>query len=169
MDRVNNILNNIDYRKRVSEIIDSEYDRVFCRHGYDHLLMVARLGWAIMLEEYSRGERTLPDSCDKELIYAAALLHDIGRYSYFEKEEGMDHRDSGVILARPILKASGFETDEIEQICDAINQHGAEPEDLKSLAGILFRADKKSRNCFDCDAFDICNWPDDLKNTEIQI
>ena len=36
------------------------------------------------------------------------------------------------------------------------------------LAGILYRADKNSRNCFACKAEHECNWSREKKNTRIK-
>ena len=57
-----------------------ERDRKFCLHGIEHSLDTARIGYISILEN------GLP--IDKELFYAAALLHDTGRYS------GMPHHEA---------------------------------------------------------------------------
>ena len=78
----------------------------------------------------------------KEILYATALLHDIGRCSKYEEE--MSHRESGPIIARPILERCDFSYGEIDDILDAIKKHGTPPEDEGCLAGLLYRADKLS-------------------------
>ncbi|MCR5213093.1 MAG: HD domain-containing protein [Eubacterium sp.] len=173
MKRVNNILDNKEYRKRILEIEELELSREFCGHGFEHLLMVARLGYAILLEDMNYGKETIADTYGldeaKELIYASALLHDIGRYSTLEIDMGMNHRESGIYIASPIIRQAGFDRQEEELILGAIKNHGTMSENPGSLEGIIFRADKKSRNCFSCKAYDTCNWPKNQKNNNIDI
>ena len=64
-----------EYYKRLEE---AERDRKFCRHQMDHLLDVARIAYIQNLE------RKLGFS--KEMIYAAALLHDIGKVRQYEEK-----------------------------------------------------------------------------------
>ena len=158
MKRIDRILNNPTYTDRINEIYTAEETRVFCRHGYDHLLAVARIGHIINIEEKL--------GLDQEMIYAAALLHDIGRFSKRESE-GVSHRLASVEIAFPILIDAGFDDIEANQICDAIRLHGDKPFDPATLAGVIYRADKLSRNCFRCDAYADCNWPEDMKNKGI--
>ncbi len=42
----------------------------------------------------------------KEIIYAAALLHDIGKWKQYE--DGTPHEKASADLAEQILEASGF-------------------------------------------------------------
>ena len=72
MERVNAICRHDLWRDSVREIARLERDRQFCRHDLVHFLDVARLAY---IENLERGL-----GIDKELIYAAALLHDIGRH-----------------------------------------------------------------------------------------
>ena len=69
MDRVNAILKHKTYRKYYDQIEKIEKDRIFCRHQMPHLLVVARIAYITNLE------RNL--GYDREVIYAAAILHDI--------------------------------------------------------------------------------------------
>ena len=69
MDRVNAILANEEYKDWMEQIRRSEKERRFCCHGIDHCLDVARIGMLMNLEEKL--------GLEPELIYAAALLHDI--------------------------------------------------------------------------------------------
>ena len=71
MDRVNRILHNPRYRECVEKNRKYEEERIFCRHDMSHFLDVARLSW---IENLEKGL-----GIEKELIYAAALLHDCGR------------------------------------------------------------------------------------------
>ena len=73
MEKVNKIINHPLWIDAVSDIEHSEKDRKFCRHGREHLLDTARIAYIFSLEE------NLNMNISKEIIYAAALLHDIGR------------------------------------------------------------------------------------------
>ncbi|MCR5543220.1 MAG: HD domain-containing protein [Eubacterium sp.] len=160
MHRVNAIIHDERFIKRMKEIQEYEADRIFCKHGYDHLIAVARIAYILAFETKEKNpDYHMPE---KEIIYAMAILHDIGKF--LDDEMGMNHRDIGPILAAPILKDVGFSEEETEMICHAIKMHGTYPEDKGSLAGLLYIADKKARRCFDCPAHDECNWPDEKKN-----
>lgn len=137
---------------------DAEKDRIFCRHTMEHFLDVARLMYIYSLENES--------GLSKELIYAAALLHDIGRYEQIAL--GTPHHESGARMAGIILPECGFSPEETKRIQSAIICHrssGAQTEDLLSV--YLYRADKQSRNCFCCPANADCNWDEDKKNHQI--
>lgn len=66
-----------------------EKGRLFCSHQMDHLLAVARIAYIRNLE------RNL--GLKKESIYAAALLHDIGKYAQYE--EGIPHEIKSAEIA----------------------------------------------------------------------
>ena len=85
MDRVNAILNHKTYRKYYDQIEKIEKDRIFCRHQMPHLLDVARIAYITNLE------RNL--GYDREVIYAAAILHDIGKS--FSMKSGFRMRSPG--------------------------------------------------------------------------
>ena len=89
MERVNAICRHKLWRESVDEIARLEQDRVFCRHDRTHFLDVARLAY---IENLERGL-----GVDKELIYAAALLHDIGRHLQYAKN--IPHDEAGAQLA----------------------------------------------------------------------
>ena len=74
----------------------------------------------------------------KEIIYGAALLHDIGRYLQYT--EGIPHERAGEDLAAEILKDCGFTGEEQIEILEAIARHRDKDigEDSR-LAGILYR------------------------------
>ncbi len=164
MHKIDAIMADKRFTDRINEINEAEKDRRFCRHGYDHLLSVARIGYILYLQDkvldYSLEEA-------KEIIYATALLHDIGRFTDYEKQLG--HRQAGPKVARPILESAGFTKEETDTICDAIIHHGMPSEKKGSLDDILYRADKLSRNCFDCNAIEECNWPDEKKIMNVKI
>lgn len=135
-------------------IKEKEFDRIYCRHSLGHCLSVARIAYIIDLEENL--------GIDRDMIYGAALLHDIGRYSFLE-ESGMTHHEAGSIIAEPILRRAGYTAGETEVILRAIKSHKS-PSSGEPLSELLYRADKLSRNCFMCDARDTCYWDEDKKN-----
>ena len=76
MERVNGILKDPLYRTCLSKIALFERDRIFCGHDMAHFLDVARLAYIFNLEENL--------GIEKEEIYTAALLHDVGRFVQYE-------------------------------------------------------------------------------------
>ena len=97
MERVNQILQHTLYQSCRRQIDEKEKDRIFCGHDMGHLLDVARLAWIFNLEANQE--------ISKERIYAAALLHDIGRHIQYEQE--IPHSKAGVPIAEKILKDCG--------------------------------------------------------------
>lgn len=156
MDKIENILKNSSYRCYVNYIEKMETNRSFCRHGMEHSLDVARIAYIINLEKHM--------GIDKELIYAAALLHDVGRAA--EYKDGSPHHKAGADIAGTILAEAGFSETDRNCICDAIACHKKGHTD-DSIAGLLYKADKLSRRCFDCRAYDSCYWDDAMKNKSI--
>ncbi len=158
MDRIDRILSNEKYLSTLKYISDKEVERRFCRHGIDHLLDVARVAYITVLEKGY--------SFDKEMIYTVALLHDIGRYSELEKE-GMSHHMAGAIVAEDILLECGYTKAEIEYIQGIIRLHKYNDKPCDSLEYIIYDADKKTRRCYMCEAYDECYWSVDLKNKSV--
>ncbi len=151
--RYNRILTNEKFQKLLNELVVLEDNRKFCRHGLDHLFDVARTAYIINLE---RGL-----GIDKDLIYAAALLHDLGRCE--EYKNGMEHHIAGSKIAADILSETDFTDEEIQEIVAAIAAHRNESE-TEDLSGIIYMADKLTRPCFLCRAADECNWSESKKN-----
>lgn len=158
MERSNRILNHEKYQKYLAENERAEVSRRFCRHNMGHFLDVARL--AIILNE------TEGYGADRELIYAAALLHDIGRWVQYK--DGTPHEKASEALSGEILTDCGFETEEKSKILKAIRDHRSrEVREERTLSGLLYRADKLSRPCYVCKAEKECNWKNDSKNREL--
>lgn len=157
MERVNQILNHPGYQQAFREIQELEQEREFCRHTMEHFLDVARLTYIFALEAGVLISR--------EVIYAAALLHDIGRH--LEYTEGTPHHQASADIAAGILPACGFSKAEQETVITAILSH-RNRDSKAGLSGMLYRADKMSRNCFCCDAADRCKWPDDKRNNQLK-
>ena len=158
-ERHNLILRDKVFQERLDVIEKAEADRRFCRHGLEHLVSVARIGALIASDESL--------DIDRDVIYAAALLHDIGRCSEYTADKKMSHADAGVIIAEDILRRVGYSEAEIEDIITAIKLHGDDVAEEGSLAKVLFRADKLSRNCFRCGASEECFWEESLKNKDL--
>jgi hypothetical protein len=90
----------------------------------------------------------------KELVYAAGLLHDIGRW--LEYETGEDHALVSGKLAVPILMESGFLDNEISLIVAAIREHRGTEEKKSYLGMVIARADNLARGCVLCQTKDGC-------------
>lgn len=155
MERIDTIIQNNTYKLYRERINGWEKERIYCHHDMNHFLDVARLAWILNLEEHLEVK--------KEYIYAAALLHDIGRFKQYE--DGTDHALYGAGLAEDILEKCGYFKEEISMICEAIAKHRTkEAADGKNLNGLLYRADKLSRACFCCQAEQYCDWKAEKKN-----
>lgn len=135
-------------------IAESERDRKFCKHNLEHSLDVARIAYITILENGLE--------ITKELVYAAALLHDAGRYS------GIPHNESGAKLAGELMPECGFTKEETELVADAILGH-RNAEHSTEFSKILYDADKKSRLCFICKAQNDCYWEQSKRNYTIDV
>lgn len=160
-DRVNNIINNNVFVRNMRIIGEYEKKRIFCGHGMEHLLDVARLTWIFNLENN--------EGYSKDVVYAAALLHDIGRARQYV--DGTGHELAGVSIAKEVLIESGYNEDEIMLITGAISFHNNKEvgiDEINGLKGMLRRADNMSRQCYACKAQNQCKWPVDRKNLNLK-
>jgi HD superfamily phosphodiesterase len=107
--------------------------------------------------------KSLEDGRDmpKDILYALALLHDIGRACQYEG--GQEHTRAGAALAREILPQCGYGEEEVKAIATAIAAHHDEA-GCDDLSFLLQSADRESRNCFLCPASEDCYWPESKKN-----
>ncbi len=148
MERIDKIINNEEFRRIVAETEELEKDRVFCHHDMDHFLDVARIATMIASDE----DIDVP----RDMIYAAALLHDIGRVKQYR--EDFPHESASAAIAPSILCECDFNAGEIKEITHAIREHGNENiRNERNLAGLLYRADKLSRKCYMCKAVSDCH------------
>lgn len=147
MQRVERILNDPLFQNHLKKIAELEETRIFCKHNLAHFLDVARIAYALSLEQ------NIP--IKKDLIYGAALLHDIGRHLQYQF--GVDHALASVDLAVPILENAGYIKTEIEEILSAIRKHRKGIELIQPLEQLIFHADKASRLCLLCPARSKCN------------
>lgn len=158
MERIDKIVEDQVFLMHLAAIETAEAARFFCKHGMVHFLDVARIAWILNLEDGL--------GLQKDVVYAAALLHDIGKQVQYTN--GTSHEIAGSEIAPPILKACGYNEDEIEEIRLAILSH-RDPNvaEEKSLRGILYRADKVSRACYACNMSHECHWTEDKKIKKI--
>ena len=159
MERIGKILNHDLFIENLVRNEEAEVDREFCRHNMVHFLDVARIARIINLEEGI--------GLNVELIYAAALLHDIGKHLQYT--HGIPHEKASAEIAPEILKESGFNDKETDVIIGAILTHrDGSVKEQRNLKGLLYRADKLSRACFACKMKQECNWKDGKKNSELR-
>ena len=165
MDRINQIYIHPIYVENLEALLTDEANRIYCRHNMEHFLDVARI---MTIMAYDAGVNAGSDSQLRELIYATALLHDIGRHMQYS--EGIPHDEASVILATKIMTDCGFDEEEISSVCDAISAHRKPQSEVQGfLALLLNTADKKSRQCYSCKARNTCKWSSDKMNMEIEI
>ena len=159
MKRVDAILRHPLFEEKLRLLDELEAERAFCHHDLTHLLDVARLMWIDALEQGL--------ALDRDVVYAAALLHDLGRAE--QMQHGIPHEQASAALAERILPDAGFTAEETAAVVAAIRCHrGSAPADARNAPGeILYRADKACRLCWRCDARGACNWPEERKNAGI--
>lgn len=158
MERCNKIINNSLYIKSLEEIGEFEKDRIYCLHDFSHSMDVARIAYIICLEE----NINIP----KWIIYATALLHDIGRARQYE--DNTPHHIASKEIADNILKMCEFSDDDTKLIVEAISEH-RDSKHSTELGRVLQIADKKSRMCVNCKASKTCKWDREEMNSEITI
>ena len=154
MYRIKLIIDHPLFSSYLEKNVKSESGRPFCKHNMEHFLDVARIAYII------NQEKSL--DFDKEIIYATALLHDITKWKQYLDNEA--HNVSAIRPAELILKQSGFSSEEIKIISQAILNHRTESIDEKSLDFLIYRSDKLSRPCFSCENAKECNWSEKKKN-----
>lgn len=151
MERINSIVQGAAFQEYLARTLLGEKERIYCKHGMDHLLSVARIAYAYLLE---KGEGSTKPQF-KELVYTAALLHDVGRW--VEYKTGEDHAQASARLARPLLQEAGFDESEVEEVLAAILEHRHKRGHTRALAKALALADDYSRDCWNCSAKDSCH------------
>ena len=163
MKRVNAIFRHPLYQTYYRQLEEAEQGRIFCRHQMTHLMDVARIAYIRSLEEGL--------GLDREVIYAAAVLHDIGKVLQYE--EGLPHEITGEKIAAEILDGlageNAFSETEKAMILTAIRGHRKLRDEPEVLERLLYESDKASRMCFACPAEPQCDWNEEKKNKEIRI
>ncbi|QGG48752.1 HD domain-containing protein [Heliorestis convoluta] len=165
MKRIEDILEHPLFQQCLKENEKWEAQRPFCHHNLDHLIDVARIAYAMALEmeDFSSFSKGLGHCCrnqTKEVIYAAAILHDMGKWKQYE--EGLDHAIVGAHYCENVLMECGFTALERESIAEAIRCHRHKWKGVSKtfLGSILALADFHSRLCFRCAMQEECNWPE---------
>ena len=82
-------------------------------HDWDHTERVLSLCLHIGKKE----------NANLRILFAAAVLHDIGREEELASDHKIDHAAYGADLSKTILKKYQYLTDEIEEISDCIRTH----------------------------------------------
>ncbi len=159
MERYQKVAKHKKLHMFMDRIRECEQGRQFCGHDWEHLLAVARIAYIIALENHM--------DLSKDLIYGAALLHDIGKEAQYKR--GVPHEIEGALLAQGILEDCGYDEAEIHEISQAILGHRRYKEDNNDFQKLLYRADKLSRPCRSCPVADECNWPEEQKNTGVYL
>ena len=155
MNNIDAIMNNKLYREALEKLSEYERDREFCNHTIEHFIDVSRIAYIMILEENL--------NVSKEIVYAIGLLHDIGRVKQYE--EGIHHDIASVEMSKEILKETSFTDEEINIILNGIANHRKESDN--KLEEIIYKADKLSRQCFNCKAEKECYWSSEKKNFKI--
>jgi len=154
MERLNKLINDAKYKQYLAKIKQRERERIFCRHNWSHFINVGRIAYMLMLEQNLKDKlinvwKLQEDSNVQEIIYTAAILHDIGRWK--EYDTGQDHAQVSADLAEGLLIDHGFVDLEKRIILRAIREHRGESNGNKSLLGnLISRADNLSRDCHAC-------------------
>lgn len=159
LELANRILKNEYYISQLSQLEELETDRVFCRHNMEHFLSVARITVILC----SRSGIVIDD----DVVYSAALLHDIGRVE--EYRDGIPHDIASQATAERVLDEISCPEAEKQQIISLIADHrknGLAPDTPEAMFGT---ADKLSRNCFECRARKHCKWKKESMNLEIEV
>lgn len=156
------------YQQYLALNAQREVTRRFCRHDFQHMLDTARIAYILVMEA---GEETWRDIFGRfkvsfttgqagsytgirELVYAAGLLHDIGRWHQYDT--GEDHALAGARLAGEILERAGYAAGEREIITRAISEHRRGGQGASVLGRLLCRADDLSRPCQRCNVTQEC-------------
>lgn len=154
MKRFQEIIQHKLYQEAYQFICKMEENRKFCLHQMNHFLDVARLAYIFALEQKME--------LSKDVIYAIALLHDIGRAR--EYEDKIPHEEASQAMAREILPDCGYTPDEIQVIEQIIGDHRNKDHMTHPFSSYFYEADKLSRNCMECQAYDACYWSEEKKN-----
>ena len=156
MENTNRIYHSPAYAQYLKQLERLEANRVFCHHDLAHFLSVGRIAYILSLEQGL--------SVSKDLLYTAALLHDLGRVDQYEK--GIPHDEASVEIAKEFLKLCDFSYEEKQRILRLIGGHRHMSDD--PLEALFYQADKLSRPCFFCPAQQDCHWPEERKNITLR-
>lgn len=160
MKLINQLINHPLYIEARKAIDQWEAGRIFCGHDTQHFLDVARIGYIYVLEEGI--------DVSKEVVYAYAFLHDIGRAQEYAGAE--QHDKASARIAKIILEDLGVKASDQALIVSGIEHHRDNSvEGVLSFEGLMYKADKASRACYQCKAQDQCYWDEHKKNLTIEV
>lgn len=159
LKRIDLLLSDSLYNEYLQRNAVEEMEPKFCRHDINHHFDVARITFILMLENndlehFLRESKINSRLAAKEVIYAAGLLHDIGKWK--EYRDGEEHASYSASLARGLLPRALFTPDETEIICQAIYEHRNISNDMSFLGERLYRANNLSRICSRCVSKEQC-------------
>lgn len=157
MKRCDNILNHKYYIECMEKIKKYERERIYCLHDFAHSMDTARIMYIKSLEDSIK--------IKKEIIYASAILHDVGRVGQYEGN--IPHDTAACEISKKILPECGFDEEECEMIVRAISEH-REVYERSPLGELLYFGDNKSRMCMQCIARPTCKWKEDEMNMEVE-
>lgn len=157
MEFANKILKHHKYVRYLELNAEAEKTRTFCRHDLQHSVDVARTAYIITLEKGL--------DLGKDLIYSAALLHDIAKWKQYRDKS--DHAAEGAVLALEILRDVGMDDESSERIASAIRLHRTKGEKPDPLSYVLYAGDKACRTCTQCGSIDKCNRFEDGRQPEL--
>lgn len=113
----------------------------------------------------------------RDVVYATALLHDMGRVAQYET--GEPHHEAGQRYARELLGAlagpARFTASETDTIACAVGAHrsggahAAAVPAVATLADLLRASDKAARACWSCPARATCAWPLEKRNEGVRV
>lgn len=113
----------------------------------------------------------------RDVVYATALLHDMGRVAQYET--GEPHHAAGQRYARELLGALAdpvrFTASETDAIACAVGAHrsggayAAAAPAVATLADLLRASDKAARACWSCPARATCCWPPEKMNEALRV
>lgn len=153
------------YQENMNLNAQEEQEARYCLHDFQHHLDVARIAYILVLENndlnyFIKENGVSGKLAAKEIIYAAGLLHDIGKWK--EQQEGIDHASFGARVAREILPHAFFNPHEVEIIGRAIYEHSNIRTEMSFLGERIHRADNLSRMsnfsllCSECSYRNLC-------------
>ena len=159
LERVEKIKNDLFYLKCLSLNDLKERGRQFCRHDYQHMVLVSEISYKMIMEDQGMERFIINEgltgfSQARDIIYAAGLLHDIGRWRQYEN--GDDHALAGADMSIAVLERAGFTPKEIQITTRAIGEHRRAGPGASYLGRVLCLADDLSRPCPTCQARPEC-------------
>lgn len=120
-----------DKIKIIEEFVKSLPDGPEVAHGFDHAIRVRN--WAVKIAKKQNYQKI-------DLVYAAALMHDISKSKQLEKD--VSHGMESAVMAEAFLRQKQlFKEDDIKEICEAIHYHNGAVDRKSKLLDILRDAD----------------------------